>query len=220
MYIRVVNDTPLNNSMKVLYSRVSSESQNEERQVQKTDGFDYVLVDKCSGLIPLWERPQGGQIKKLIDTNQLTHLEIHSIDRLGRSTLDVLSVWKELTEKGVMVVCRNPSLRNLDETGKEDKFSQLMMSILSTMSDFERSLIRERQMEGIRLRKEKGLYKGRQIGTTESRESFLSKPKNQEIVKLLNRGLRYSEIQKILGCSPNLIRKVYLLNHDNYISNN
>ncbi len=57
--------------------------------------------------------------------------------------------------EGVMVVCRNPSLRNLDENGKEDKFSQLMMSILSTMSDFERSLIRERQMEGIRLRKEK-----------------------------------------------------------------
>lgn len=208
MYIRVVNDTPLNNSMKVLYSRVSSESQNEERQVQKTDGFDYVLVDKCSGLIPLWERPQGSQIKKLIDSNQLTHLEIHSIDRLGRSTLDVLSVWKELTEKGVMVVCRNPSLRNLDENGKEDKFSQLMMSILSTMSDFERSLIRERQMEGIRLRKEKGLYKGRQIGTTESNEQFLSKPKNQEIIKLLQRGLRYSEIQKILGCSPNLIQKV------------
>ena len=164
--------------MKVLYSRVSSESQNEERQVQKTEGFDYVLVDKCSGLIPLWERPQGSQIKKLIDSEQLTHLEIHSIDRLGRSTLDVLSVWKELSEKGVMVVCRNPSLRNLDENGQEDKFSQLMMSILSTMSDFERSLIRERQMEGIRLRKEKGLYQGRQIGTTESNERFLSKHKN------------------------------------------
>jgi DNA invertase Pin-like site-specific DNA recombinase len=198
--------------LKVLYSRVSSQSQNEERQVQKTDGFNYVLVDKCSGLIPLWERPQGSQIKKLIDTNQLTHLEIHSIDRLGRSTLDVLSVWKELTEKGVMVVCRNPSLRNLDDNGKEDKFSQLMMSILSTMSDFERSLIRERQMEGVRLRKEKGLYKGRQIGTNESKEQFLSKAKNQEIIKLLNRGLKYSEIQKILECSPSLIRKIKLLN--------
>ncbi len=194
--------------MKVLYSRVSSQSQYEERQVQKTEGFDYVLVDKCSGLIPLWERPQGSQIKKLIDSNQLTLLEIHSIDRLGRSTLDVLSVWKQLTEKGVMVVCRNPTLRNLDENGKEDKFSQLMMSILSTMSDFERSLIRERQMEGIRLMKEKGLYKGRQIGTKESNEQFLSKPKNQEIFKLLQRGLRYSEIQKIHGCSPNLIQKV------------
>ena len=94
--------------MKVLYSRVSSESQNEERQVQKTEGFDYVLVDKCSGLIPLWERPQGSQIKKLIDSEQLTHLEIHSIDRLGRSTLDVLSVWKELSEKGVVVVVETP----------------------------------------------------------------------------------------------------------------
>ena len=194
--------------MKVLYSRVSSDSQNEERQVQKTEGFDYVLVDKCSGLIPLWERPQGSQIKKLIDSSKLKHLEVHSIDRLGRSTLDVLSVWKELTENNVMVVCRNPTLRNLDQNGKEDKFSQLMMSILSTMSDFERSLIRERQMEGIRLRKEKGLYKGRQIGTIESSESFLSKSKNKEILKLLERGLKYSEIQKIHGCSPNLIRKV------------
>ena len=194
--------------MKVLYSRVSSQSQNEERQVQKTEGFDYVLVDKCSGLIPLWERPQGSQIKKLIDSNQLTHLEVHSIDRIGRSLISTLEVWKELTEKGVIIVCRNPTLRNLDENGNEDKFSQLMMSILSTMSDFERSLIRERQMEGIRLRKEKGLYKGRQIGTTESIESFLSKSKNKEIIKLLERGLKYSEIQKIHGCSPNLIRKI------------
>ena len=65
--------------MKVLYSRVSSQSQNEERQIQNTDGFDYVLVDKCSGLIPFWERPQGSQIKKLIDSNQLTHLEIRHL---------------------------------------------------------------------------------------------------------------------------------------------
>ena len=72
--------------MKILYSRVSSQSQNEERQIQNTDGFDYVLVDKCSGLIPFWERPQGSQIKKLIDSNKLNHLEIHSIDRLGRNT--------------------------------------------------------------------------------------------------------------------------------------
>lgn len=194
--------------MKVLYSRVSSQSQNEERQIQNTDGFDYVLVDRCSGLIPFWERPQGSQIKKLIDSNQLTHLEIHSIDRLGRNTLDVLSVWKELSEKKITITCRNPNLRNIDENGKEDKFSQLMMSILSTMSDFERSLIRERQMEGIKLRKEKGLYKGRQIGTKESNEKFLSKPKNQEIFKLLERGLKYSEIQKIVRCSPNLIKKV------------
>ncbi len=117
--------------MKVFYSRVSSIDQNEERQIQNIDGFDYVLTDKCSGLIPLWERPQGSQIRKLIDNNQLTHLEIHSIDRLGRSTLDVLHVWKELTDMGITVVCRNPSLRNLQDDGKVDMFSELMISILS-----------------------------------------------------------------------------------------
>lgn len=201
--------------MKVLYSRVSSENQNEERQVQNTEGFDYVFTDKCSGLIPLWERPKGTQIKRLMDSNELTHLEIHSIDRLGRNTLDVLTVWKELTDKGIVVVCRNPHLKNFDDLGKEDMFSQLMMSILTTMSSFEKSLIRERQMEGIRIRKEKGLYGGRKVGTKESIEKFLSKPKNQKIRHYLEKGSHtYEEIQKILNCSPSTILKVKRLSKD------
>ena len=59
--------------MKVFYSRISTNdgSQNDERQLQNLNGFDYVLSDKCSGTIPLWERPKGGQIKKLIDNKQL-----------------------------------------------------------------------------------------------------------------------------------------------------
>lgn len=207
--------------MKVLYSRVSSTSQNEDRQIQRSEGFDYVLTDRCSGLIPFWERPQGSQVKKLIETKMLNHIEIHSIDRLGRSTLDVMNVWKQLTEMNVKIVCRNPSIQNLTEDGSVDKFSQLMMSILSTMSDFERTLIKERQMEGIRLRKEKGLYKGRQIGTKESTDEFLRKSKNREVARLLDLGLKYSEIQKLLGCSPNLILKVKKhLNERNVITDN
>ena len=63
--------------MKVLYSRVSSTSQQEDRQVQDTVGFDYVFTDKCSGLIPLWERPKGLQIKKMIDNGQLKQITVH-----------------------------------------------------------------------------------------------------------------------------------------------
>jgi len=76
-----------------------------------------------------------------------------------------LVVGSDLTQKGITIVCRNPSLRNLTDDGKIDKFSQLMMGILSTMSDFERILIRERQMERIRIRKERGLNGGRKIGS-------------------------------------------------------
>ena len=94
--------------MKVFYSRTSTIEQNPERQLQNIDGFDYVLIDQCSGAIPLYERPKGSQIKKLIDQGKLSHLEIHDITRLGRSTLDCLSVYKELTELSIRIVSRNP----------------------------------------------------------------------------------------------------------------
>lgn len=195
--------------MKVLYSRVSTLTQNPDRQLTKSKEYDYVLTDFCSGLIPLFERPQGSQIKKMIDDGVELELHIHSIDRLGRSTLDVLLVWDELTKKGITIVCKNPNIRNLDENGKVDKFSELTMGIINLMSSFEKSLIRERQMEGIRVRKEKGLYSGRRIGTVDTKERFLSKPKSQQIINYLKRGsYSYEEIGKIVGCSTTTITKV------------
>jgi DNA invertase Pin-like site-specific DNA recombinase len=94
--------------MKVFYTRVSTIDQKMDRQMNELEGFDYVFSDYCSGSIDLWERPKGSQIKKLIENNSLTHLEVHSIDRLGRNTLSVLQVWKELTDLGIKLVCRNP----------------------------------------------------------------------------------------------------------------
>ena len=201
--------------MKIFYGRVSSVEQNTERQLQNLSGFDYVLTDKCSGVIPLFERPQGSQIRKFIDNGELNHLEIHSIDRLGRCLMSTLEVWNELTQKNIVVVCRNPNIRNIDENGKVDKFSELMMSILSTMSSFEKSLIKERQMEGIRIRQEKGLYGGRKIGSIVSPDKFLNKPKSRKIVEYLNKGnYTYNEISRIVGCSMTTISKVQKLMND------
>jgi DNA invertase Pin-like site-specific DNA recombinase len=196
--------------MKVFYSRVSSDdgSQNPERQLQNLKEFDYVFSDMCSGSIPLFERPKGGQIKKLIDDNKLTHLEIHSIDRLGRSTLDVLTVWDDLTKKGITITCRNPNIRNIDENGKVDKFSELIMSILSTMSTFEREMIRSRQLEGIKLRKERQLYSGRQVGTKDTPERLLQKERSKAILKYIEKGYPVREIAKIVPCSKTTVTKV------------
>jgi DNA invertase Pin-like site-specific DNA recombinase len=194
--------------MKILYLRVSTTEQNESRQNQNSDGFDYVFVEKCSGLIPLWERPKGAQIKKLIESGELKHLTIHSIDRLGRSTEDVLKVWKELTEKGITIECRNPNIRNIGNDGKEDIFSKMIMSILSVMSNFEKDMIRERQLEGIRIAKSKGLYVGRAVNTKERKDDFLSKSKNKKIAEYLSSGYTQSEIVKILNCSFSTVQKV------------
>ena len=193
---------------KVFYSRTSTADQNDIRQLQNLSGFDYVLSDKISGMVPIFERPKGKQIKTLIESNQLGELHVHSIDRLGRNLVDVMQVWSDLTQKGITIVCRNPSLRNLTEDGKIDKFSQLMMGILSTMSDFERTLIKDRQMEGIRLFKERQGYTGRKIGTTISAEVFLKKPRSIKILDYLQKGYTVREIGSILKVSPSTVLKV------------
>lgn len=194
--------------MKVFYSRVSTEEQNDSRQLINLKEFDYVFTDKCSGSIPLFERPKGSQIQKLINSNNLTHVEVHSIDRLGRDTISVLQLWKELTDKGIRLVCRNPNFQNLNDDGKTDMFSELMISILSTMSDFERKMIRERQREGIERCKIEGKYRGRQVGTSETIIKFLSKPKTIMIHKDIENGYTTKEISYRCRCSFSTIDKV------------
>ena len=195
--------------MIVLYTRVSTVEQNPDRQLTNSKEYDYVLTDYCSGSIPLYERPKGSEVKKMIDNGTLTRLVIHDVTRIGRNTLDVLSIWSELTERGIVIECKNPNIRNINDDGKVDKFSELMLSILSTMSQFEKSLIRERQLEGIKVRKEKGLYGGRRIGTVDSVQSFLKKKRSQDILNYLSKGTySYDEISKILSVSTTTITKV------------
>jgi DNA invertase Pin-like site-specific DNA recombinase len=195
--------------MIVLYTRVSTVEQNPDRQLQDTKQYDYILTDYCSGSIPLYERPKGSEVKKMIDNGTLTRLVIHDVTRIGRNTLDVLSIWSDLTQLGIVIECKNPNIRNINDDGKVDKFSELMLSILSTMSQFEKSLIRERQLEGIKVRKEKGLYGGRRIGTVDSVQSFLKKKRSQDILNYLNKGTySYEEISLILSVSTTTITKV------------
>lgn len=195
--------------MIVLYTRVSTLDQNPDRQLTNSKEYDYVLTDYCSGSIPLYERPKGSEVKKMIDNGTLTRLVIHDVTRIGRNTLDVLTIWSDLTQRGIVIECKNPTLRNINEDGTVDKFSELMLSILSTMSQFEKSLIRERQLEGIKIRKEKGLYGGRRIGTTDSTERFLKKKRSQDILNYLNKGTySYSEISLILSTSTTTVTKV------------
>jgi len=195
--------------MKVLYTRISTSiNQKVDRQIVDKDQYDYVLTDTCSGSIPLFERPKGSEIEKLISWGKLKELHVHSIDRLGRNTLNVLSTWKDLTEKGIRIICKNPSLQNIDENGKEDKFSSLLIGILSTLSSYEKSIIRERQMEGIRIRKEKGLYRGRRINTRDTPTKLLKKPKSKKILEYIDKGYTYDEISKIVPCSRTTIVKV------------
>jgi DNA invertase Pin-like site-specific DNA recombinase len=196
--------------MRVFYSRISTVEQSVDRQLQSVNSadFDLVLIDRCSGMIPLFERAQGSQLQRLLEQNKLTHLEIHNLDRLGRDTLNILHMFRLLTDANVRIICRNPSLENFDSEGKVNPISELLLNIISALSSYEVTLIRERQAEGIAIRKMQGLYKGRRINTQESPDKFLNKKKSKQILEYLKLEYSHYEIRRIIGCSYSTIQKV------------
>jgi DNA invertase Pin-like site-specific DNA recombinase len=81
------------------------------------------------------------------------------MDRLARNVEDMLRLVRKMNERGVSVQFVK---ENMNFTaGSDDSRSTLMFTMLSAFAQFERSLIKERQREGIALAKAKGVYKGR-----------------------------------------------------------
>ena len=83
---------------------------------------------------------------------------VHSMDRLARNLEDLRAVVRTLTAKGVQVEFRK---EGLVFTGEDSPMATLMLSVMGAFAEFERSLIRERQREGIALAKQRGAYRGR-----------------------------------------------------------
>jgi DNA invertase Pin-like site-specific DNA recombinase len=90
-------------------------------------------------------------------------LVVHSMDRLARNVDDLRRMVLDLTKKGVHVRFVK---ENLTFTGEDSPMSNLLLSLLGAVAEFERSLIRERQREGIALAKKAGVYKGRKPSLT------------------------------------------------------
>lgn len=193
--------------MKVKYNRVSTLQQTGDRFSIDKENYDLVLFDKVSGTIPFNERPKGIELVNLIKNNKVSELVVEEFSRLGRNTGDVIRTLEWLDENEVNVVIRNLGLQSRPN-GKKNPIWKMISSVMSSLYEMELENIKERTMVGRQVYVQKGGKLGRPDGTSESTKQFLSKPKNQEIVKLLQRGLKYTEIQKILGCSPKTIKKV------------
>ena len=194
--------------MKVFISRVSTEEQSELRQIQNVEGFDKVIIDKCDGDIGLWKRPETSKLRKLVDNGTIKHIEFHQIDRMGRNLKNILEEYEELTKKGIRVVCRQPNFQNFTESGEEDIFSKLLLSILGSVGAYEKSLLKSRQKQGIALTKKMfpEKYSGRKQNTKESTLKFLSK--HSKVVEYLEKGMKGVEVSKLCDVSLNTITKV------------
>src|ERR1017187_9281248 len=143
---------------RVGYIRVSSLDQNTERQLEGVQ-LDKVFTDKASGKDTA--RPQLQAALEYLREGDI--LLAHSMDRLARSVDDLRKIVLDLTKKGVHVQFIK---ENLTFTGEDSPMSNLLLSLLGAVAEFERSMIRERQREGIALAKKAGVYKGRKPSLT------------------------------------------------------
>jgi len=176
------------------YVRVSSAGQNDARQLDGVT-LDKTFTDKASG-----KDTQRPQLQAMLEfVREGDHVYVHSMDRLARSLSDLEAIVKGLTGRGVAVTFTTQAMTF---TGDDSPMNTLMLQLLGAVGQFERSLIRERQREGIAIAKAKGnVYTGRKpslnaAGVIELRELVAKGlPKSQIAVKLgISRTTLYSAL--------------------------
>ena len=155
------------------YVRVSSQEQNEDRQLiaMSEAGVERanIFIDKQSGKD--FDRPNYKRLIKRLRPGDT--LFIKSIDRLGRNYEEIQNQWRIITkDKGVdMVVIDMPLLDTRNHKNLLGTFiSDLVLQLLSFISENERTTIRQRQAEGIAAAKKRGVRFGRP--TKEAPQNF------------------------------------------------
>ena len=135
------------------YVRVSTEEQNPNRQLEGVE-LDKKFVEFASGKST--NRPQLKLLMDYIRDDDV--VVIHSMDRLARNLRDLHNVVDHIIRQGAAVEFMSERLRF---DGGTNPLGQLLMSCMGAFAEFEYSIIKERQAEGIALAKQKGKYKGR-----------------------------------------------------------
>ena len=173
------------------YRRVSTSSQNFTRQ--ELPECHIVFEEYISGSSK--ERPELAKMMRHARAGDT--VLVHSIDRLARSLQDLQSIVDELVENGVTVKFLKENLTF--SQGEDNASGRLMLQVLGSIAEFERTLIKARQKEGVERAQRQGKYKGRQVSI------------DYDYIKNVWESDRRKSLQKIseyVGCSRATVYKV------------
>ncbi len=173
------------------YIRVSTTDQNTDRQLAGIE-LDRVFTDKCSGGSA--KRPQLAELLDWVREDDIVH--VHSMDRLARNLQDLRSLVDQVNAKEGTVKFHK---ENLEFSGDASPMSDLLLNLLGAVAQFERSLIKERQREGIQQAKKRGVYTGR--------KQTLSSQQQTELQQLSEAGKSKAAIARHFGVSRTTVYK-------------
>ena len=179
------------------YIRVSTKQQNIDRQYEEIKALNiddkYIYIDKESGKD--FDRVKYQKLIKKLKKGDL--MIIKSIDRLGRNYQMILEEWSRITKTiGADIKVLDMPLLDTRIEGKNlvGKFiSDIVLQVLSFVAENERN-IKQRQAEGIRIAKEKGVKFGRP-------KVKLPVNTNEILNKYINKELKHDEATKLIGVS-------------------
>ena len=181
----------MGNTQKIGYIRVSTVDQHIDRQLAGME-LDRVFTEHASGK-NVGGRPALNEMLAFIREGDDVY--VHSMDRLARNLRDLLSLVEQINAKGVTLHFVTENLSFSPNT-EANPMATLMLSLLGAVAQFERSLILERQREGIAKAKARGAYKGR-------------KPLDEKLLKrakeLHANGMSLVNVAKELGCGKSTL---------------
>ena len=180
------------------YIRVSTKQQNIDRQYEEIKALNiddkYIYIDKESGKD--FDRVKYQKLIKKLKKGDL--MIIKSIDRLCRNYQMILKEWSRITKTiGADIKVLDMPLLDTRIEGKNlvGKFiSDIVLQVLSFVAENERINIKQRQAEGIRIAKEKGVKFGRP-------KVKLPVNTNEILNKYINKELKHDEATKLIGVS-------------------
>ena len=147
------------------YIRISTFDQNPARQLEQTK-VDRVFTDKASGKDA--KRPELEALLAFVREGDT--VVVHSMDRLARNLDDLRRIVQDLTKTGIRAEFVK---EGLIFTGDDSPMATLLLSVMGAFAEFERSLLRERQREGIALAKQRGAYRGRKKALAPAQAAIL-----------------------------------------------
>ena len=198
----------------VIYSRVSTSIQDYKRQTEellsysKKMNYDVVSIfeEKVSGYKKNEDRPELLNMISFIKENKIDKVLCWELSRLGRNTIEVLKTIELLNENCISLYIKNHNIETLNDDCKINPMSQFMIQILTSISEMERTTIRQRIKSGYDSYINNGGKVGRKVGFRKEDSIFLNE--NKEIIKLLKQNYSVRNIMKITSKSNGTIQKV------------
>jgi|TARA_R110002020_G_scaffold124787_1_gene281917 putative DNA-invertase from lambdoid prophage Rac len=173
--------------MRVGYARVSTADQRHDLQVDalQQTGCEEIVQEVMSGAKSLAKR--DALLSRLVEGDELV---VWRLDRLGRSTLDVLEQLEDLQHRGIRFV----TLEGNFDTGTP--MGKTILTIMASLAELERETLRERVKSGLEAARRRGAELGRRRS--------LNASQREQIVTWRAEGQSWRQIQQLFG-GPNSI---------------